>query len=163
MENKETLEEAAERLYSDKFYPMYGSIRRDAFINGAKWQQERSYSEEEVLGILNEFCDNFYENSIREDIIIKWFKQFKKKIMTPKQKARELVDKYKKQLDTATPTLYRPIYQSKQCALIAVEEMLGEYQSMSDLESKIVINDEVRFIVHQLQYWMLVKQEIEKL
>ena len=28
---------------------------------------------------------------------------------------------------------------AKQCALIAVEEMLGEYQSMSDLESKIVI------------------------
>jgi hypothetical protein len=83
--------------------------------------------------------------------------------MTPKEKANELVDKYKKQLDTATPTLYRPMYQAKQCALIAVEEMLGEYQSMSDLESKIVINDEVRFIVHQLQYWMLVKLEIEKL
>ena len=38
---QETLEEAAERLYSDKLYPMYGSIRRDAFINGAKWQQEQ--------------------------------------------------------------------------------------------------------------------------
>lgn len=37
----ETLEQAAERLYSDKFYPMYGSIRRDAFINGAEWYQEQ--------------------------------------------------------------------------------------------------------------------------
>ena len=53
--------------------------------------------------------------------------------------------------------------QLKICALIAVEEMLGEYQSMSDLESIIVINDEVKFVVHQLEYWMLVKQEIENL
>ena len=52
---QETLEEAAVRLYSDKLYPMYGSIRRDAFINGAKWQQEQDknkYSEEEVLPII---------------------------------------------------------------------------------------------------------------
>ena len=41
-------------------------------------KQERSYSEDEVIEILNQFCDNFYENSIREDIIIKWFQQFKK-------------------------------------------------------------------------------------
>ena len=82
--------------------------------------------------------------------------------MKHKEKAKELVSKYihlAKQTSGANGTLYN----SKQCALIAVEEMLGEYQSMSDLESKIVINDEVRFIVHQLQYWMLVKQEIEKL
>ena len=38
---QETIEEAAERLYSDKEYPMYGEIRRDGFINGAKWQQEQ--------------------------------------------------------------------------------------------------------------------------
>jgi len=37
---KDSLEEAAEKLYSDKLYPMYGGLRRDAFINGAKWQQQ---------------------------------------------------------------------------------------------------------------------------
>lgn len=79
--------------------------------------------------------------------------------MTPKEKAIELVDKYKL-LDYSSNL---SIEKSKQCALIAVEEMLEEYQSMSDLESKIVINDEVRFIVHQLQYWMLVKQQINLL
>jgi hypothetical protein len=52
---------------------------------------------------------------------------------------------------------------SKQCALLAVEEMLGEYQSMSDLESVLVINNKLTFIVHQLQYWMEVKQNIQKL
>ena len=49
------------------------------FIDGAKWQKERSYSEEEVLKILNKFCDNFYENSIREDVTVKWFNKYKKK------------------------------------------------------------------------------------
>jgi hypothetical protein len=78
--------------------------------------------------------------------------------MTPKEKAKELFDKMYWHFRTVADTDI-----CKQCALIAVEEMLGEYQSMSDLESKIVINDEVRFIVHQLQYWMLVKQEIELL
>jgi len=82
--------------------------------------------------------------------------------MTPKEKAKELVDKfwYVEPEESCDGMEYQ---MAQQCALIAVEEMLGEYQSMSDLESKIVINDEVRFIVHQLQYWMLVKQEIELL
>jgi hypothetical protein len=52
---------------------------------------------------------------------------------------------------------------SKQCALIAVEEMLSEYQSMSDLESVLVINNKPTFVVHQLVYWIEVKQEIELL
>ena len=68
--------------------------------------------------------------------------------MTPKEKAKEIL----KTFDNI------PRYAKK-----AVDEMISEYQSMSDLKSKIVINDEVRFIVHQLEYWMLVKQEIEKL
>ena len=77
MENKETLEEAAERLYSDKLYPMYGSIRRDAFINGAKWQQQNSYSEEEVLNMLIKFVDE--RTFLRKEVAKIWFKQFKKK------------------------------------------------------------------------------------
>ena len=80
--------------------------------------------------------------------------------MKHKEKAIELVDKM---WVYAVPNANGSWQNAKQCALIAVDEMLGEYQSMSDLESKIVINDEVIFIVHQLQYWMLVKQEIEKL
>lgn len=51
----------------------------NAYINGSRAQAKLMYSEEEVLNILNEFCDNFYENSIRKDIIEKWFNQFKKK------------------------------------------------------------------------------------
>jgi len=83
--------------------------------------------------------------------------------MTPREKADELYSKYDDLLnkDFGNPIVFDN--QLKQCALIAVEEMLGEYQSMSDLESIIVINDEVKFVVHQLEYWMEVKQEIENL
>ena len=51
MKNKETLEEAAKRTYSDKLYPMYGGLRRDAFINGAKWQQEQLCNSEIIQRI----------------------------------------------------------------------------------------------------------------
>jgi len=44
MENKETLEDAAERLYSG----VDRQIDRMLFIAGAKWQQERMYSEEDM-------------------------------------------------------------------------------------------------------------------
>ncbi len=82
--------------------------------------------------------------------------------MTPKEKAKELVDKMKLATDEFG-YININIERHKQCALIAVEEMLGEYQSMSDLESVLVINNKLTFIVHQLQYWMEVKQNIQKL
>jgi hypothetical protein len=87
MKNKETLEEAAERferlrIAHDENYCTSNDIqdlkesyyykgRRDECI---KWNQERSYSEEEVLQLLlrlqqTESYDNLYE----------WFNEFKKK------------------------------------------------------------------------------------
>jgi hypothetical protein len=78
---QETLEEAAERLYSDKEYPMYGEIRRHSFTTGAKWQQEQDknkYSEEEVLDITKQAYSmgrsNYTIKAFNE-----WFEQFKKK------------------------------------------------------------------------------------
>ena len=85
---QETLEEAAERMYRE--YPTnpidkpewnYNRDincfrKRKAFINGAKWQQERSYSEEEVLNIIQLFNDDF---NMIHDTVPKWFEQFKKK------------------------------------------------------------------------------------
>ena len=49
------------------------------FNDGAKWQQERSYSEEEVLVILHK--RDMYEWEKENEILsmINWFKQFKKK------------------------------------------------------------------------------------
>ena len=64
---QETLEEAAERYWAKQPY------NEDAFMEGAKWQQERMYSEEEVIEILL----NFRGENPR--YIEEWFEQFKKK------------------------------------------------------------------------------------
>jgi len=50
---KETVEEAAERLYPTPNPYIMGidlgnSMRREAFKEGAKWQQERMYSEDDM-------------------------------------------------------------------------------------------------------------------
>jgi hypothetical protein len=71
--NKETLEETIERLF--RHYPESIDYIK-AFVNGAKWQQERSYSEEEVLNIIQLFNDDF---NMIQDTVPKWFEQFKKK------------------------------------------------------------------------------------
>ena len=91
MNNKETLEEVAERLTKD--FPHY-SVRGnmddsdikgwflEALQKGAKWQQERSYSEEEVQVKLYECLGYFAQKHniiINGNEIDQWFEQFKKK------------------------------------------------------------------------------------
>ena len=50
----ETLEEAAERNHNEQKLNTYTPYSfNDAFKDGAKWQQERMYSEEEMLQALN--------------------------------------------------------------------------------------------------------------
>ncbi len=69
---QETLEEAAEKYWAKQPY------NQDAFEAGAKWQAERSYSEEEVLELLwkREWS---YEHNMPFITVDDWFKQFKKK------------------------------------------------------------------------------------
>jgi hypothetical protein len=82
MNKQETLEEAAERIYSDKEYSMYGEIRRHSFIAGAKWYQEQDkklYSEEDLKEAFYQgWVLSGAEVSFRE-AINKWFEQNKKK------------------------------------------------------------------------------------
>ena len=84
MESKETLEEAAERMYGNDEDGYYAQKR--AFKIGAKWQQERSYSEEEVKFIErlisfywteynSEHPNNLKEFELSKNIL----EQFKKK------------------------------------------------------------------------------------
>ena len=78
---KETLEEIAERLYPCKpFWIGSGAsarlhddykTQRDSFIEGAKWQQERSYSEEEVLDIVYKIYEEFNIYISKETALIK--------------------------------------------------------------------------------------------
>ena len=77
--------------------------------------------------------------------------------MTPKEKAKELVDKY---LDIDSKYEYLSYSMAKQCALIAVDEIL-EWPQVHDLEKICDYSDE--FYVRPSRYWTEVKQEIEEI
>jgi len=49
------------------------------------------------------------------------------------------------------------------CALISVEQIIDEYQSISDLESTLVVGGQVMSIVDKIVYWEEVEREIKKL
>ena len=59
---QETLEEAGEKLYPNResFLHRFQNIERKAFTEGAKWQQERSYTEKEVKELLETQRGNCY-------------------------------------------------------------------------------------------------------
>jgi hypothetical protein len=78
---KETLEEAAERL---NYFVLNGRTPfNNGFKEGAKWQQERSYSEEEVRQLFQKYISTQIPLSRLRVILHKdfkdWFEQFKKK------------------------------------------------------------------------------------
>jgi len=67
----ETLEEVAENYWAKQPY------NEDAFIEGAKWQQKISYSEEEVLDILYKHTEDLLAG--KKVTLEEWFEQFKNK------------------------------------------------------------------------------------
>lgn len=101
MTPKETFEAAAKKYsglsydrndYEEIYYHQQGCTKYDAFIEGAKWQAERMYSEEDLIHLLNFVSKEYSITSIGgwfqahesiEDIpsievLGKWFEQFKK-------------------------------------------------------------------------------------
>ena len=72
--------------------------------------------------------------------------------MTPKEKAQELIDKMY-DVDKSSGSIL--FYEAKQCALIAVDEILNEFDHSA-------LNDE-DYEAYKMKYWQEVKQEIEKL
>ena len=72
---QETLEEAAGRCAIKENRSSLYELGMKYFIEGAKWQQEKMYSEEEVVKLLIKFNQEIQEvENVRE-----WFEQFKKK------------------------------------------------------------------------------------
>ena len=92
---KETLEEVAERLQKDKYgifiskdIDVKGQLVIDTakaafksgMIEGAKWQAERMYSEEDMKQFAEWLIKvNFNYTSNISDVFLIWNKQFKKK------------------------------------------------------------------------------------
>ena len=75
--------------------------------------------------------------------------------MTPKEKAEELVDKFV-QYTPADSELEYPY--AKQCALIAVDEMLS-----SGVDADYYFDKSVGYMISYVEYYQEVKQELEKL
>ena len=75
-DGKITIEKAAERFVNNTRLKNPKSI----FIEGAEWQAERMYSEEEVYKLLSTM-PNFFNMTIPQQIKAReeWFEQFKKK------------------------------------------------------------------------------------
>ena len=85
MKKQETLEEAAREYYKRGQLGFEKAADTEmAFLKGAKWQQERMYSEEEVVDLINlRTCDldlAYSKNPIYYLKTKEWFEQFKKKI-----------------------------------------------------------------------------------
>ena len=77
---QQTLEEVAQSIFG-LVNPILGKSDyrlgyERGLIEGAKWQQERMYSEEEVLKLLITFSDD--RTFLKKDVAIQWFEQNKK-------------------------------------------------------------------------------------
>jgi hypothetical protein len=70
---KETLEEAAERYWVKQPY------NEDAFIEGAKWQQD--HQNEYVIAMIAKYIEDMLDPQTHGNIesVKEWFEQFKKK------------------------------------------------------------------------------------
>ena len=77
--------------------------------------------------------------------------------MEAKEKAEELLDKFMN-----SDNMIFLIEGAKECALIAVDELIKEYKSMSDLESILLMGTQTYSVVDKVIYWQEVKREIEQ-
>ena len=75
--------------------------------------------------------------------------------MTPKEKADELVKKIYKVMSDSVSDI--TLYFAKQCALIAVDEII------KNGGTKFIIEYQKNSFTNGVRYWEEVKQEIEKL
>jgi len=82
--------------------------------------------------------------------------------MTPKEKAKELFDKMF--LVIENKGMYDDLYRAKQCALIAIDEILELKKTQEEYQIQYDNGEWSREIGYRYsKYWQEVKQEIENL
>jgi hypothetical protein len=79
----ETLEEAAENYVRNEHDATLKLISKYSFKDGAKWQAETSYSEEDLISFAHFYFQEEFNSSMQtskstKDIFTDWFEQFKK-------------------------------------------------------------------------------------
>ena len=77
--------------------------------------------------------------------------------MTPKEKAKELVEKYFYLFSVELENTIDD-YEAKECALIAVDEIIGQWEIID-----VYLADGNGELNQNLKYWYTVKKEIELL
>jgi hypothetical protein len=82
MNKQETIEEAGV-AYSKTVNENHTSHML-GFYNGAKWQQEKMYSEKDLISFAHFYFQEEFNSSVQtskstKDIFNEWFEQFKKK------------------------------------------------------------------------------------
>ena len=75
--------------------------------------------------------------------------------MTPKEKAKELIDKFHIKVLDRDGTSAMNEFEAKQCALVAVSVILDEFDHLAWHDDD--------YAEYKMKYWQEVKQEIEKL
>ena len=90
------------------------------------------------------------------------FDHFKKtKQMTPNEKAKQLIKEHLTAIaEESMDSDKMMFYSAKQCAIVTVKEFIKEYQSMSDLESTIVIGEDTYSVVDLILWWQQVIENI---
>lgn len=82
--------------------------------------------------------------------------------MTPKEKAQELFDKMHEEIYNRD--MYNDLYRAKQCALIAVNEILELNETQEEYQIQYDNGEWSRELGYRyLKYWEEVKKEIEAL
>jgi hypothetical protein len=79
----EEIEKAANEIIHDGttigYFDTFAKYEKTGFIKGAKWQEKRMYSEEEVLDIFLEFFCHQIDEDVENKLSFQQFiKQFKK-------------------------------------------------------------------------------------
>lgn len=86
--------------------------------------------------------------------------------MTPRQKAKELIERFKHADEAYYHESFKDSDLGKICALVAVDELINEVYNISH-QYTAVYNNETKFYNYtdskELKFWKEVKHEIEKL
>jgi hypothetical protein len=81
--------------------------------------------------------------------------------MIPENKAQDLINQF-----DFIPLGHENVEPNdihKQCALIVIDEIIDEWNKISDLKSILYITDNLVTVVDKICYWQEIKREIEKL
>lgn len=81
--------------------------------------------------------------------------------MTSNEKAKQLIKEHLTAIaEESMDSDKMMFYSAKQCAIVTVKQFIDEYQSMSDLESTIIIGEDTYTVVNLILWWKEVKENI---